>query len=115
MNIHTASALWRTRLARAALVAALVAGALTLVTPSPAHAATQLGTPNFTTYCKVNVGSVWYPVTQSLSSPYAWRCTNSYTRALVSIDVNKACRQQFGAGAYASVAYYSPYGWRCYR
>lgn len=91
----------------------LLGGALGLA--APAAAATVVGTPNLTSYCRVNVGSVWYAVTYDLSSPYAWRCTNSYTHGQVQIDVNKACRQQFGAGSSAVVVAHRSDGWRCVR
>ncbi|KTR93792.1 hypothetical protein NS220_11145 [Microbacterium testaceum] len=103
------------KMMRTFLIALVVIGGSVLGVSAPASAATILGTPSFNTYCKTNVGSVWYPVTQSFSSPYYWRCTNSYTHALLSIDVNKACRQQFGNGAYGIVVANNPNGWRCTR
>ncbi|MFF3026454.1 hypothetical protein [Microbacterium sp. NPDC057944] len=102
-------------LIRAAVIASLVVGGLAFGAASPASAATIVGTPNLTAYCKVNVGAVWYAQTQSLVSPYYWRCTNSATHALIQIDVNKACRQQFGTTSYAIVVANNPNGWRCVR
>lgn len=99
---------------KAAMVALLfLGGAVGLA--APASAATIVGTPNLTTYCKVNVGSVWYAASYNWSSPYGWRCTNVYTHGQVQIDVNKACRQQFGSGSYATVVAYRQDGWRCVR
>lgn len=100
---------------RAVLVALVLVGGSVVGVSAPASAATIVGTPNFNTYCKTNLGSVWYAFTQSQISPYYWRCTNTYTRAIVGIDVNKACRQQFGNGAYGTVVANNRDGWRCAR
>lgn len=102
-------------LVKVGIIASLIAGGTMLGVAAPASAATIVGTPNLTSYCKTNVGSVWYAQTYSLTSPYYWRCTNSYTHGQVQIDVNKACRQQFGANSSATVVANNPNGWRCVR
>lgn len=97
------------------VMTALIAVGATLALAPTASAATQVGTPNLTRYCQQNVGQVWYAKTYSLTNPYNWNCTNSYTNGMVRIDVNKACRQQFGAGAYANTVSSNPNGWRCFK
>lgn len=94
--------------------AALLGAALTVGGAAPAHAATQLGGVNFNAWC-ATIGSVWYATNISLTTPYGWRCTNNYTHILLSIDVNRVCSRTYGAGAYAGLVSYSPYGWKCYR
>jgi len=46
---------------------------------------------------------------------YSWRCTKPWDDRR-GIDVNLACRTQYGWGAYAGLgSRYNPYSWYCQR
>lgn len=110
-------------LAGAACGLAIMSGSLLATAPS-AHAASDLGGVSVARYCADNVYSGNPLVTSravTINNTWSgWRCATQYG-ALVQVDMNKACRQQYPkswwwqADAWANHTSNSAYSWRCYR
>jgi hypothetical protein len=95
--------------------AGLLAATATAVGAAPALAATDLGGINVQAYCSTN-----YPGSSAqLVAPYdasSWRCfVPSPNGIWVAVNMNLACIQQYGSGAYAAAGSGNPYSWRCWR
>src|SRR5262245_3627351 len=100
----------------------VAAGMLTLATAAagvalaqePADAATRLGGVDVERVCQFDYG---YHAYVAYWSAYGWRCNpvpgEPYYKGLdKNADLNKACRLQYGAGAYATFSdVNNPYSW----
>jgi len=99
--------------AAATAAAAIALTATAFAAATPASATTNLGGLNLNAYCSAKYGT-WPQNFES--NPYYWVCVNpSATNNNRPINMNSACLWQYGSGAWAALAFYSPYGWRCYR
>jgi hypothetical protein len=107
------------RFVTAAIIAACAAGGLALPVfqASPASASTRLGGVSVEGWCQFAWG---YHAYIAYWSAWGWRCNpvpnNSYYKVLdKSVDMNGACRLQYGNGAWASASDAgNPYSWSCY-
>lgn len=108
----------------AAAVTAIVTSGLAIVAP-PASAATRLGGINLGAYCQrtVNPGDASIPYLFE-NHARGWRCVDSawagppigwVTYRFREMDLNHACRLQYGGGAYAVLEQNHARGWACYR
>lgn len=112
------------RLASFVAAVALASGGLFVMAPK-AEAATNLGGVDLRSHCRATLGgSHTYVENRSPYNAYSWKCwygnqLNWWTfrwAGPYSIDVNAACRRQYGGGAWAYTSNSSnPYSWRCYR
>lgn len=84
-----------------ARVVALLVGLLLMLMPAAASAAV-LGSPNLGGYCnfKHRTNVLFSAGPLNLFSAYSWRCTLPSAIPVDGIDVNAACRLQYGGGAY---------------
>ena len=109
---------------RTAAVAVTVASGVALTAP-PASAASRLGGINLNSYCQRTVelgnASIAYLVENNARG---WRCVDSMwmgapfgwaTYRVRGMDLNYACRLQYGAGAYVVLEQNNARGWVCYR
>lgn len=91
----------------------------------PASAASRLGGINLNSYCQRTVSpgdaSIAYLVE---NNAWGWRCVDSMwmgapfgwaTYRVRGMDLNYACRLQYGGGAYAVLEQNHARGWACYR
>ncbi|MDP9696643.1 UNVERIFIED_ORG: hypothetical protein J2X79_004226 [Arthrobacter globiformis] len=107
-------------LASIAVAAAALGGGS--IAALPAEAATRLGGISVQNYCITNVDSGnYYVVSKALRINdlyHGWRC-GRVSGNLVSVDMNKACRQQSPARPGQPQAYalhgQGIYSWACYR
>ena len=90
-----------------------------------ASAATRLGGVNLGSYCQrtVNPGDASIDFLVE-NNAYGWRCADSawsgapfgwVTYQLRGMDLNHACRLQYGNGAYVELEQNHAQGWVCYR
>jgi hypothetical protein len=109
---------------RAAIVAAILALGLG-ATAAPASAATRLGGVNLGSYCQrtVSPGNASVPYLVE-NHARGWRCVDSRwmgirfgwaTYQVRGMDLNHACRLQYGGNAYAVLEQNHARGWACYR
>jgi hypothetical protein len=93
----------------------LALGAAATLAPT-ASAATIIGGINVAQQCRVQE---WRPLEARLldaHNAYSWRCYSPYTGNYYGVNMNAACLNQYGSGAYAIVLNTSdPYSWRCAR
>jgi hypothetical protein len=110
----------RHRLARFGAVALVTVGAAALpaLQSSPASASTRVGGVNVEAECQFSYG---YHAYVAYWSAWGWRCNpvpgNAYYKGLdENVDMNLACRLQYGSNAFASASDSgNPYSWSCYR
>jgi hypothetical protein len=111
----------RRQLAQLSATAAVTIGAvvaLPALQAPHASASTRLGGVNVEAECQFAYG---YHAYVAYWSAYGWRCNpvpgNVYYKGLdKSVDMNLACRLQYGSGAFASASDAgNPYSWSCYR
>jgi len=83
---------------------------------APASAATQLGGVSMQQACNQQYPGMGLTATvTNASSAYSWRCRSPWGYS-GQINVNSACANQYGAGAYSNALNPSdPYSWRCFR
>jgi hypothetical protein len=109
---------------RVAIAAAIVASGLG-ATAAPASAATRLGGINLNSYCMrtVNPGDASKAILVA-NHARGWRCMDSMwigapfgwaTYRVRDMDLNHACRLQYGGRAYAVLEQNHARGWVCYR
>jgi hypothetical protein len=107
----------RQGLSRAAAAAIGLAGmaAAAVLTATPASAAI-IGGVDMQRACNVqNPGMGLAAVVTDAHNAYSWRCRAPWGYQ-VGINVNAACANQYGGGAYATLLNASdPYSWRCSR
>jgi hypothetical protein len=123
------------RLSRVIVTGVATAAALfgsTLLTATPAEAATPLGGVDMQRACRTQYPSGWgltahvsdwknsaFGSTGYANDPdnaYTWRCWAPWDHRTYSIDVNRACVNQYGRGAYAGLGNSTdPYSWYCRR
>ncbi|KAA2252268.1 hypothetical protein F0L68_36670 [Solihabitans fulvus] len=106
---------WRRRAAAVAVGAiGLAGGAVAMATP--ASAATIIGGIDVGQQCSVQT---WRPLEARLLDPnnaYSWRCYSKWTQNYYGVDMDGACRNQYGAGAFSVVLDpNNAYSWRCAR
>ncbi len=109
---------------RTAAVTVMVTSGLAVMAPS-ASAATRLGGINLGAYCQktVNLGDAsvarlvenhargWICVDSMwIGPPFGWA-----TYRVRAMDLNHACRLQYGGKAYAKLEQNHARGWACYR
>jgi len=85
-----------------------------MATPN-AQAATDRGGLSVAQACYYQYG--WDDTTHG-NTAVSWRCIfrGSNGAILYSVDLNKECVREYGAGAVAKyLDYNNPYSWRCYR
>lgn len=109
---------------RAAAVAISIASAMTFMAPS-ASAATRLGGISLGLYCQKTVNPGDGSVARLLENhARGWRCLDSVwvgppfgwaTYKVRGMDLNHACRLQYGNGAYVKLEQNHARGWVCYR
>lgn len=108
--------------ARARIGALLFVFVVALVAPTSASAATTLGGVSVAKYCAANVASGVLAPSQATNINNrwdGWRCGTRW--GLVTVDMNKACRQQYPKSwfwqkdAYSGRIGNGMYDWRCYR
>jgi hypothetical protein len=109
----------RRGLRRGALIALGVLGislGSSLATAAPASAATIIGGVDMQRACtKQYPGMGLTAVVLDGNNAYSWKCRSpwGYTGG---INVNAACGEQYGGGAYSTVLNpRDPYSWRCVR
>ena len=108
----------RARLGAAAAITIGAVAALPAIQAPPASASTRLGGVNVENECQFAYG---YHAYVAYWSAFGWRCNpvpgNPYYKILdKSVDMNQACRLQYGGGAFASYSDAgNPYSWSCYR
>jgi hypothetical protein len=111
-------ATWRDCMRKAAVLSlgVLGMGMAGVAISTPAHAATILGGIDVQRQCQIQF---WRPTDARLldvHNAYSWRCYSSYTWNYYSVDMNGACVNQYGNGAYSIVLNTSDaYSWRCAR
>ncbi|WP_145503150.1 hypothetical protein [Streptomyces sp. CFMR 7] len=108
----------------AAAVTVAAASALAVMAP-PASAATRLGGINLGAYCQRTVPPGDASVARLIENhARGWRCADSMwtdapfgwvTYRLREMDLNHACRLQYGGSAYAVLEQNHAQGWACYR
>ncbi|MEU9685374.1 hypothetical protein [Amycolatopsis japonica] len=89
--------------------------AVAVLTATPANAAI-IGGVDMQRACNVqNPGMGLAAVVTDSRNAYSWRCRAPWGYQ-VGINVNAACANQYGGGAYATLLNASdPYSWRCSR
>jgi hypothetical protein len=86
----------------------------------PAHAATAKGGVSMWSACENQYGKGWESYIKDWNA-YGWRCgfrpyPNVLEKADRSINVNKQCAKQYGAGAWGEPTNKKdPYSWVCYK
>lgn len=108
----------------AAAVTVIVTSGLAVMAPS-ASAATRLGGINLGAYCQKTVAPGDASVARLVENhARGWRCVDSMwmgapygwaTYRVREMDLNHACRLQYGGGAYAKLEQNHAQGWACYR
>ncbi|WP_432008720.1 hypothetical protein [Streptomyces bacillaris] len=108
----------------AAAVTVTAAAALAVMAP-PASAATRLGGINLGAYCQKTVAPGDASVARLVENhARGWRCIDSMwmgapfgwaTYRVREMDLNHACRLQYGGSAYAVLEQNHAQGWACYR
>ncbi|MFF5638275.1 hypothetical protein [Streptomyces sp. NPDC012825] len=109
---------------RAAAVTAIAMTGLTVVAP-PASAATRLGGINLSAYCQKTVNPGDASIARLVENhARGWRCVDSMwmgapfgwaTYNVRGMDLDHACRLQYGGGAYKVLEQNHAQGWACYR
>lgn len=108
---------------RAGLVLVVVATAAIAAAPA-ASAATRLGGIDLQRYCTDTAPVGWVSkIVLVENHARGWRCQDStyygapigWISVLRSLDLNQACRMQYGQGAYAVLEQNHAQGWKCYR
>lgn len=93
----------------------LAIGPIAAVAPA-ASASTIIGGIDIAQQCRVQE---WRPLETRLldaHNAYSWRCYSPYTGNYYGVNLNAACGNQYGAGAFAVVLNTAdPYSWRCAR
>jgi hypothetical protein len=99
---------------------------------TPAEAATRLGGVDMQRACTKQHPAEWglkarvndsensaWGLTGQVNDPdkaYSWRCWAPWDHSTYEIDVNRACVDQYGAGAYARLGNSTnPFSWYCQR
>lgn len=103
---------FRSTVAGVAGVITLVAGTV-LIGALPASATTDLGGVNIAQYyCDPVYGQISQTV--NINNQWdGWRCARG--ASLYGVNMNQACNNQYGGGAWANHTSSSMYSWRCYR
>jgi len=108
------------RIAARFLTSSLAAFAVCLaaVAGSPPASAATLGSPNLGGYCNFKHGTnvLFSAGPLNLFDAYSWRCTLPPGSPVDGIDVNAACRWQYGNGAYGYTTNRNwAHSWQCRR
>jgi hypothetical protein len=101
---------------RMLLTAALAASLALVGTATEAAAATRLGGVDMQRACdKQYPGFGLQAVVLDQNNAFSWRCAAPWDNTR-GIDVNKACAEQYGPGAFAGLdSVRNPYSWFCQR
>ncbi|GAA0591235.1 hypothetical protein GCM10010174_02900 [Kutzneria viridogrisea] len=90
--------------------------AAVIATAAPASAATIIGGIDVARQCQVQERRPLEVRLLDSGNPYSWRCYSPYTGNYYSVNMNAACVNQYGSGAFPVVLDpHNAYSWRCAR